>query len=96
MVGSSPKRVSEVNLKCVGMMIEKNGVFVGSATAAEVMGSPLNSMMWLANKLAEYGDGLCKGDIVLSGAFMSAIPCEKSDSFCLSVDGFSSLGIKFE
>lgn len=96
MVGSCPKRVAEVNLKCVGMMIEKNSVFVSSAAAAEVMGSPLNSMMWLANKLSEYEDGLCKGDIVLSGAFMSALPCEKGDSFCLTVDGFPSLSIKFD
>lgn len=29
----------------------------------EVMGTPLNSMVWLANKLAEYGDGLKKATL---------------------------------
>lgn len=37
-----------------------------------------------------------KRDIVLSGAFMAAIPYEKGDSFCPSVDGFPSLMMKFE
>lgn len=95
-LGSSPKRVSDVNLRYVGMVIEKNGEFIDSAAGAEVMGSPLNSMMWLVNKLAEFGDGLNKGDIVLSGAFMSAIPAEAGDAFCLTVDGFPSLTLKFE
>lgn len=95
-LGSSPKRVQEVNLRYVGMVIEKNGVFMDSAAGAEVMGSPLNSMAWLVNKLAEYGDGLYKGDIVLSGAFMAAIPCEQGDSFCLNVDGFPSLTLNFK
>lgn len=96
MLGSSPKRISDVNLRYVGMVMEKNGELIDSAAGAEVMGSPLNSMMWLANKLAEFGDGLNKGDIVLSGAFMAAIPAEAGDTFCLTVDGFPSLTLKFE
>lgn len=95
-LGGHPKRISEVNLRCVGMVMEKNGLFVGSATGAEVMGTPLNSITWLVNKLAEYGDGLKKGDIVLSGAFMAAISCEKNDCFHLTVDGFSTLALKFK
>ena len=95
-LGGKPKRVSEVNLRCIGMVIEKNGVLVSSAAGAEVMGNPLNSMMWLANKLSEYSDGLHKGDIVLSGSFMAALPCDVGDSYCLSVDGFPSLTLKFE
>lgn len=95
-LGSNPKRVSEANLKCIGMVIEKNGELVGSAAGAEVMGTPVNSMIWLANKLSEYGDGLRKGDIVLSGSFMSALPCEARDCYCLIVDGFPSLTLQFE
>ncbi len=93
---SKPKPISEINPRCIGMVLEKNGIFTGSAAGAEVMGSPLNSMTWLINKLAEYGDGLKKGDIVLSGSFMAALPCGKGDNFCLSVDGFPSLTLKFE
>ena len=88
MLGSKPKRIEDVNLKGIGMVMERNGELIGSAAGAEVMGTPLNSVTWLINKLAEYGDGLKKGDIVLSGAFIAAVPCEKGDYFVMSLDGF--------
>lgn len=94
-LGSSPKRISEVNLRYIGMVFEKNGKFADSAAGAEVMGSPVNSMMWLVNQLAVFGDGLKKGDIVLSGSFIAAIPAEAGDDFCLHVDGFPALSLKF-
>jgi len=95
-LGGKPKRISDIDLRCIGMVIEKNGQFVGSAAGAEVMGSPINSMAWLVNKLSQYGDGLHKGDVVLSGAFMSAIPSKAGDFYCLHVDGFPALTLKFE
>lgn len=95
MLGSKPKRIEDVNLKGIGMVMERNGELIGSAAGAEVMGTPLNSVTWLINKLAEYGDGLKKGDIVLSGAFIAAVPCEKGDYFVMSLDGFPSISLKF-
>ncbi len=95
-LGGSPKRIQDVNLRYIGMVMEKNGQFTGSAAGAEVMGTPLNSMVWLVNKLAQFGDGLHKGDIVLSGAFMAAIPAIAGDNFCLGVDGFPPLTVSFK
>lgn len=95
MIGSGAKRVNEVNLRNIGMIVEKNGELMGSAAGAEVMGSPVNSMAWLANKLAEFDTGLKKGDIVLSGAFMKALDAVSGDVFTLEVDGFPALTMKF-
>lgn len=53
-------------------------------------------MTWLVNKLAEYGIGLKKGEIVLSGAFLAADPAQADDVYTLSVDGFPSLTLRFE
>ena len=96
MIGSAPKRIDEVNLRNVGMVMEKNGVLTGSAAGAEVMGNPVTAVTWLANKLSHYCDRLKKGDIVLSGAFMAAVPAEAGDCFTLSVDGFPSLSMRFD
>ena len=96
MLGSAPKRISEINPRGIGMIIEKNGELLGSAAGAEVMGSPVTSVTWLANKLVEYGTYLRKGDIVLSGAFMAADPAEAGDVYTVSLDGFPSLTMKFE
>ena len=95
MIGSGATRIDEVNLRNIGMIVEKNGELAGTGAGAEVMGSPLNSMAWLVNKLAEFDTGLKKGDIVLSGAFIKAFPAESGDIFTLEVDGFPSLSMKF-
>ncbi len=96
MIGSQPKPVTEVNLRNIGLVVEKNGVLHGTGAGAEVLGSPVNSMVWLVNKLAEYGDGLKKGDIVLSGAFIAADPVKAGDSYTCCMDGFPPLSIAFE
>jgi len=96
MLGSTPKRVNEVDLRCIGMVMEKNGRFLGSAAGAEVMGSPVNSVVWLVNKLAEYGDGLRRGDVVLSGAFMKADAAAAGDHYTMQVDGFPPLTFSFK
>ncbi len=39
------------------------------ASGAEVMGNPINSIVWLANKLADFGRSLEPGQRVISGSF---------------------------
>lgn len=95
-MGSAPKRLSEINPKLIGMLVEKNGEAIDSAAGAEVMGNPVASVAWLANKLSEFDISLKAGDIILSGAFLSAIPAVAGDVFTLSLDGFPSLNLRFE
>lgn len=95
-LGSAPKRLNEINPRLIGMVVEKNGMMEESAAGAEVMGNPVASVAWLANKLSEFGTGLKAGDIVLSGAFMSAVPAISGDVFTLSTDGFPSVNLRFE
>jgi 2-keto-4-pentenoate hydratase len=47
---------------------EHNGEAVGTYTTAEVMGNPVNALVWLANHLATRGLALQPGDVVMSGA----------------------------
>jgi 2-keto-4-pentenoate hydratase len=42
---------------------------VERATGAEVMGTPLASVAWLANRLADFGRRLDAGMRVMSGSF---------------------------
>lgn len=95
MIGSAPRRLTDRDPRLLGMAVEKNGELWGSAAGVEVMGNPVNSMVWLVNRLAQFDTGLEAGDIVLSGAFMAAIPADAGDVFTLSVDGFPSVNLRF-
>ena len=57
--------------------------------ASAVMGNPINSVAWLANKLHEYGVTAEAGHVILSGSFIKAIPFQPGDTV---VALFDSLG----
>ena len=94
-LGSCRRRLEEIDPRGIGMYIEKNGELLGSAAGVEVMGSPVTSVAWLANRLLAYGDYLREGDIVLSGAFMRADAAVVGDRYTVHLDGFPPLELAF-
>lgn len=79
LAGSKPMALGEVDLFATGMVILKNGRVAATAAAAAVMDNPLNAVAWLANKLAQFGGRLKKGEIILSGSLAAAVPLKAGD-----------------
>ena len=67
-LGDKMTPVEGLDFRTIGCLIEKNGQPIDTATASTVMGNPAESVAWLANKLAAYGVGLKKGEIIMSGS----------------------------
>lgn len=95
MLGSEPKRLGDINPRLIGMVMEKNGVVLGSAAGVEAMGNPVIGVTWLANELSRVNVGLKRGDIILSGAFLSTEDAEAGDVFTLYTDGFPGITLRF-
>ncbi|WP_459931508.1 2-keto-4-pentenoate hydratase, partial [Desulfosporosinus burensis] len=94
-LGSRLVPVQDLDLRLIGMVLEKNGEMVSSGAGAEVWGHPAAAVAWLANKLAEFDIALEAGEIILSGAVTAAEVAESGDVFTLSFDGLGSLNLKF-
>ncbi|MBC7190070.1 2-keto-4-pentenoate hydratase, partial [Candidatus Aerophobetes bacterium] len=71
--------LSEIDMFSTGMVFCKNGEVVHTGAVAAVMGSPLNTVSWLINKLSEFGVGIKKGEMILSGAVTAAVDLEVGD-----------------
>jgi len=56
-----------------------NGAEVASGRGDAVLGNPLNSVMWLARKLAQFGRGIAAGEIIMSGSFTRQFPIAPGD-----------------
>lgn len=84
-----------VDLRTVGMVMEKNGEVLGTAAGAAVLGHPAQAVAWLANKLSAYGIVLRKGEVVLSGALAAAVPFAAGDFFRADFGSLGDVKIKF-
>lgn len=81
MIGGSPRKLTEIDVRHIGGALYKNGEIEESGTAAAVMGNPINSVAWLARKLHEFGVEMQAGHTVLSGSFIKAHPMTVGDTF---------------
>ena len=79
-VGSSLVPARGLDLAREEVIYEHNGEVVGTYTAAEVMGNPLNALAWLANHLATRGLTLEPGDLVMSGAISKMLRPKAGDT----------------
>ncbi|MCC7547990.1 MAG: hypothetical protein IT532_09505 [Burkholderiales bacterium] len=57
------------DLSTATVSVYLNDALINQASGVEVMGNPINSIVWLANKLAEFDWNLEPGQRVISGSF---------------------------
>jgi 2-keto-4-pentenoate hydratase len=68
--------LGELDLAVAQVSVYVDDALRERASGAEVMGNPLNSIVWLANKLAEFGLALEPGQRVMSGSFTRQYPLD--------------------
>jgi 2-oxo-3-hexenedioate decarboxylase len=94
-VGGRPLPVSEVDLRTVGIVLEKNGAAVGFGAGAAVLGHPAAAIAMLANHLGARGEEIPAGSLILSGGITEAISVQAGDAVTLRVQGMGSVGLRF-
>lgn len=95
-LGGKLTSIKDLDLRLVGMVLEKNGSVISTGAAAAVLGNPAESVAWLANKLAEFGIMLKKGEFVMSGSLVSAVNVEAGSVLTATFDHFGPVSVVFE
>jgi 2-oxo-3-hexenedioate decarboxylase len=75
-----------IDLRLVGVVLERGGEVVATAAGAAALGHPAAAVAWLARSLAAAGEGLRAGQIVLSGGLTAAVPLRPGDVVVASID----------
>jgi len=70
-----------------------NGRVEVSATGAEVLGNPVNSLVWLANRLAAFDRSIEPGMQVMSGSFTRQLPLVPGDRVEARFDVIGTAGL---
>jgi 2-keto-4-pentenoate hydratase len=94
-LGGKITLVLGLDLRTVGMVLEKNGEIAATAAGAAVLGHPAQAVAWLANKLAVYKIPLSKGEVILSGSLTAAVPVAAGDFIRADFGLLGDVKIKF-
>ncbi len=94
-LGSKLVPLTDLDLRCVGFVMTKNGQLAATGAGAAVLGNPVQSVAWLANKMGEYEISLKAGEVILSGAAAAAVPVQAGDSIHLTVDRIGDVACFF-
>ena len=95
-IGDSKHDIGEVDLRWVGTILARNDEVEETGLGAGVMNDPVLSMAWLVHRLAQYGEGLRAGDVVLSGSFIRPVEARHGDSFFADYGPFGTVRVDFE
>jgi 2-keto-4-pentenoate hydratase len=87
--------VTHLDLALEGLVYEQNGVIAATNTAAEVLGSPINSLAWVANHLGARGLGLRAGDVVMTGSVSLLLRPKAGDTVRARFTRLGSVSARF-
>ncbi|VTU46630.1 2-hydroxyhexa-2,4-dienoate hydratase (plasmid) [Variovorax sp. SRS16] len=94
-IGGRARPASEIDLRTVGVVLEKNGEPVAFGAGAAVLGHPAAAIAMLANHLGAHGEEIPAGTLILSGGITEAVAVKAGDAVTLKVQGMGSVGLRF-
>ncbi len=87
--------VEDLDLRTIGVVLERNGRVVSTGAGAAALGNPADVVAWLANKLTVFNLGLTKGQIVITGSLVRAEPIERGDCYRATFDRLGTVTSTF-
>jgi 2-keto-4-pentenoate hydratase len=94
-LGGALTPITGLDLALEGLVYEHSGTLAATATGAEVMGNPLNSLAWVANHLGTRGLGLRPGDIVMTGSVSKILRPKAGDTVRAAYTRLGSVSVRF-
>jgi 2-keto-4-pentenoate hydratase len=94
-LGSTPTPLAEVDLRRAGAVMTVNGAVAGTGAGGAVLGSPINSLVWLANTVGARGVVLEAGHVILPGAVCAMVPVAAGDTVSATFAGIGSVTARF-
>lgn len=95
-LGAETHEINAHDLRWVGAIVSRDGVVEETGLGAGVLNDPVTSVLWLARRLAEHGQSIDAGDIVLSGSFIRPLEAPSGVDVHADFGPFGSVQITFD
>lgn len=95
-LGRERHAVDAYDLRWVGAIVSRNDEVEETGLGAGVLNDPVESVVWLARRMAQYGQRIEPGQVILSGSFIRPIECPSGSSIAADFDEFGGVSIQFD
>ncbi len=93
--GGRAVRPDQIDMRWMGAIVSRNAEVEETGLGAGVLNQPARGIAWLANRLAQYGDGIEAGQIVLAGSFIRPIEARHGDTINADFGPYGSVSLFF-
>lgn len=93
--GGRARYAEDLDLRTLGVVMEKNGEAVTMGASAAVMGHPADAIALMVRVLHELGEDLPAGSFVMSGAITEAIAVKPGDNVIARYQELGSVSVRF-
>ena len=94
-LGRKRHEIDDLDLRRVGVIVARDGEIEETGLGAGVLNDPIESVVWLARRIASYGQKLDAGHVVLSGSFIRPIECPPGAKIFADFGEFGQVRISF-
>ena len=94
-LGDRTHPIGATDLRWVGAIVSRDGIVEETGLGAGVLNDPVTSVLWLARRMADYGQSIQAGDIVLSGSFVRPVEAPPGARIDADFGPFGSVNINF-
>lgn len=94
-VGGTPRPAADLDLRTLGVVLEKNGNPVAFGAGAAVLGHPAAAVAALANHLGARGESIPAGSLILSGGITEAVAVGPGDNVTLRAQHLGAVNVRF-
>ena len=95
-LGDEKHDPNQVDLRWVGAICSKNGEVEETGLGAGVLNDPVESVVWLARRMAQYGQKIEAGQVILAGSFIRPVECPSGSKIEADFGDFGSVAINFD
>jgi|TARA_B110000908_G_scaffold170409_1_gene229899 2-oxo-hept-3-ene-1,7-dioate hydratase len=95
-LGTQKHAIDAFDLRWVGAITSRNDEVEETGLGAGVLNDPVESVVWLARRMAQYGQSIEPGQIILSGSFIRPIECPSGAEIFADFADFGSVRISFD
>ena len=94
--GNDKHNPADVDLRWVGALVFSNGDIEETGLGAAVLNDPVESVVWLARRMSQYGQSIEAGQVILSGSFTRPLECPSGTEIYADFGDFGEVGVLFE